>query len=383
MNAPDSARMDMARPARTSIHEPKKNKKRPKAPNKATWRATAMSLLHDLWRKGSGQAPDWLPRPNLGMVSAPQAPLCDDLGALEACMGVDDGHTRGSGSAGLGSLRLLQGRGSLQKAMQLAQDKMRALRCAASSQPAVESSDTFAEAERQVGSAQWCGLQCGEDATPTQLAAAQWAARRKALAHRRDVGERSESSSEASSAETVREHREHEFERKPISLVAHTVSAIDNISGLCLRYDISAEELLASNKPATRMSLLARKVITIPVFAEAHAAVTREEKFEECTEATTRARPDRDGSTHNGHFTGTLDEWAGATVTRADIERVCEETRAPDASAGNRGITGGAVPRHGLDEEAPGSAPDAPGSAPDAPGMALPAASSGVRLPSF
>ena len=359
---------------------------------------SGMSLLHDLLRKGSIPSTHFLPRPNLS-ASAPQAPLCDDLGALEACMGVDDGDSRGSGSgsAGLGSLRLLPGSGRLQKAMQLAQDKMRALRCVASSQPAVESSDTFAEAERQVGSAQWCGLQCGDDATPTQLAAAQWAARSKALAHRRDVGERSESSSEASNAETVREHREHEFERKPVSLVTHTVSAIDNISGLCLRYDISAEELLASNKPATRMSLLARKVISIPVFAEADGAVTGEDTLADCPEAPPRADG---GRTHKNHFTGTLDEWAGAPVTGAAAAAggqhsdcsmpstntsyappqprecgVCEETRAPDASAGNRGITRGDV-SHGLHEEGPGSAPVAPG-------MALPAASPGVRLPSF
>ena len=364
-----------------------------------------MSLLHDLWRKGSGPAPDWLPRPNLS-GSAPQAPLCDDLGALEACMGVDDGDSRGSGSvsAGLGSLRLIPGSGRLQKAMQLAQDKMRALRCVASSQPAVESSDTFAEAERKVGSAQWCGLQCGDDATPTQLAAAQWAARSKALAHRRDVGERSESSSEASNAETVREHREHEFERKPVSLIAHTVSAIDNISGLCLRYDISAEELLACNKPATRMSLLARKVISIPVFAEADGALTREDTLADRPEAPPRARPDRDGSTHNRHFTGTLDEWAGAPLTGAAAAAgeqpssntsyappqprecgVCEETRAPDAPAGNRDMTGGAVARHGLPLAVPrhGLHEEGPGFAPHAPGMALPAASPGVRLPSF
>jgi hypothetical protein len=192
--------------------------------------------------------------------------LCDDLGELEGCLGVEDGGSRYERRRSLISpAALYNGSGRLQRAastcMQLAQEKMLVLSGARKKQPAVESSHTFAEAERQVGSAEWCGLQCtGAYRTPTQLAAAQWAARNKSLA------ERSETASVSSAAETVRDLRDRE--RKPVSSLMHTVTALDNISGITVKYDITVEELIAVNKPATRASLLARKTIRIPVFAE-------------------------------------------------------------------------------------------------------------------
>ena len=196
--------------------------------------------------------------------------LCDDLGELETCLGVEDAGARAAGripSSLLSRTALYNGSGRLQRAastcMQLAQEKMLVLSGARKKQDAVESSHTFAEAERQVGSAEWCGLQCtGADRTPTQLAALNWAARNRSLA------ERSESASVTSAAETVRGLREPEREREPAGHHFHEVTAFDNISGITVKYDITVEELLAVNKPATRASLLARKSIRIPVFAE-------------------------------------------------------------------------------------------------------------------
>ena len=194
-----------------------------------------------------------------GAAGVAEPLMCDELGELETCMGLDE---RSSSSRGA----VLPGGGRLQRAMQLAQlaqEKMRGLR---KKQPAVESSLTFSDAEREVGSAEWCGLQCGADATPTQLAAAQWAERNKCGGpNKKD--ERSESASVTSAAETVR-GREREREREPVSSLTHTVTSNDNICGLCLKFDISVEELLAVNKPASRTSLLARKTINVPVFAD-------------------------------------------------------------------------------------------------------------------
>ncbi len=213
----------------------------------------------------------------------------------------------------------------------------------------------------RVGSAEWCGLQCGDNATPTQLAAAQWVARSRAHAQKRDAGE---SASVASRAETVREH---EHERKPVSSVTHTVSASDNISGLCLRYDISAEDLLASNKPATRLSLLARKTIIVPVFAS-DGAEKREDALADCPVALPAPAATAAG--------GQESDSAGMSV--APQGRACaggaERMEGGDDAEGI-GVGAGrdAVPRRGPE----GSALDS------IPSISLPSASPGVRLPSF
>ena len=332
-----------------------------------------MSLLGDMWRKGAAGAgasapAEWLPRQLTGgSAPQPQPPLCDDLGELEACMGVDDGGRKGGGGR-CGSLLQLPGSGRLQRAMQLAHDKMRALRSSAGGArpPAVESSATFAEAERQVGSAEWCGLQCGEDATPTQLAAAQWLARSRAHAAKRDAGE---SASVASRAETVHEH---EHERKPVSSVTHIVSASDNISGLCLRYDISAEELLASNKPATRISLLARKTIIVPVFAN-DGAEKREDAPPDCPEVLLPAHAAAAAGGQESHGSTPSADVRVAPQRRACAGGAEEMEAGDDAEAIGSGTGSEAVPRRGPE----GSAPCASSRIP------LPSASPGVRLPSF
>jgi hypothetical protein len=98
------------------------------------------------------------------------------------------------------------------------------------------------------------------DVTSTQADAFAWAARNKALG-----SERSESASVTSSAETVHAR---ERERESVSTIVHNVGAPDSINKLCIQYEVSAEELLSVNKPATRTSRLARKTIKIPIFEQ-------------------------------------------------------------------------------------------------------------------
>jgi hypothetical protein len=192
----------------------------------------------------------------IGRGSTAEPLLCDDLGDLEGCMGVDEVKSRGlSSSSFLPS--------AMKKTMQIAQEKMRNL--TKKQQQPVESSLTI----NHIGSAEWCGLPTasGAECTPTQLAAAQWA--NKSL--KKNL-ERSESASVTSAAETVHNDSEREQEREPVSFIVHTVSSFDNMSGLCLKYDMSVEELLVMNRPATRTSLLARKTIKIPIFEQQDVA---------------------------------------------------------------------------------------------------------------
>lgn len=203
--------------------------------------------------------------------------LGDELGDLEGCMGVDESNyycrNRSSSSSFLPSAMTASSfTQRLARAVMIEREKMRNM---TKKQHPVESSLTISN----VGSAEWCGLPIdasGEELTNTQLAAAQWGARKKSLATRKDL-ERSESASVTSAAETVHSDREKEQEREPVSFIVHIVSSPDNISGLCLKYDMSVEELLGMNKPATRTSLLARKTIKIPIF-EQEDVVEKHEK---------------------------------------------------------------------------------------------------------
>jgi len=200
-------------------------------------------------------------------------PLCDDLGELESCLGVDDERSSSSRSRSLASTLLPsalrpspaaeRGLHRMQRAMQMAQEKMLILSGSRKKPQAVESSITFHEREREVGSAEWCGmLHNGSQLTATQQAAVEWAGRSTSG---KGSLEQYESASVTSAAETVRgEVRK----RMPVSTFTHTVTAIDNMSGICLKYNICVEELLHINKPASRALLLARKTITIPVFAD-------------------------------------------------------------------------------------------------------------------
>lgn len=186
--------------------------------------------------------------------------LCNDLGELETCMGVEDEPS--SCSFGRSFMPSASHGSRLARAMQLAsfaQEKMMVLSGKKLGKPVESSLTVFAP----VGSAEWCGLPKDASAsefTPTQAAAFAWAARNKALG-----SERSESASVTSSAETVHAR---EREREPVSTIVHNVGAPDNINKLCIQYDVSAEELLSVNKPATRTSLLARKTIKIPIFEQ-------------------------------------------------------------------------------------------------------------------
>ena len=202
-------------------------------------------------------------------------PLCDDLGELESCLGVDDERSSSSRSRSLASTLLPsalrpspaaeRGLHRMQRAMQMAQEKMLILSGSRKKPQAVESSITFHEREREVGSAEWCGmLHNGAQLTATQQAAVEWAGRSTSG---KGSLEQYESASVTSVAETVRgEVRERK--RMPVSTFTHNVTAIDNMSGICLKYNICVEELLHINKPASRALLLARKTITIPVFAD-------------------------------------------------------------------------------------------------------------------
>ena len=186
--------------------------------------------------------------------------LCNDLGELETCMGVEDEPS--SCSFGRSFMPRAAHGSRLARAMQLAsfaQEKIMVLSGKKLVKPVESSLTVFAP----VGSAEWCGLPKDASAsefTPTQAAAFAWAARNKALG-----SERSESASVTSSAETVHAR---EREREPVSTIVHNVGAPDNINKLCIQYDVSAEELLSVNKPATRTSLLARKTIKIPMFEQ-------------------------------------------------------------------------------------------------------------------
>ena len=294
--------------------------------------------------------------------------LCDDLGELEGCLGVEDGDSVRTGRKSLLSrAALYNGSGRLQRAastcMQLAQEKMLVLSGGRKKQPAVESSHTFAEAERQVGSAEWCGLQCtGADQTPTQLAAAQWAARNRSLA------ERSESASVTSAAETVRGLRDPEREREPISTIVHTLTAQDNVSGITVKYNITVEELLAVNRPATRASLLARKSIMIPIFADAQS------RRDVLSLVDLESLPDDRREVHPGQAGPSLGK---LTMLQEDVKADVQDPDPLRACCGSRGFVEGYDGNWEEQQEERGNVGESPGCA----GERLTDVS--LRLPSF
>ena len=227
------------------------------------------------------RVPDWQAAMRGMRAHASDPVIVDDLGELEGCLGVEDSSRRRANETDVWASRTAaaaaQMRPSVQGsplqraaaaasfAMQLAQKKMLCLG-GMRAQPAVESSATFAE----VGSAAWCGL-AGSDAaerTPTQLACAQW----KARGSRHALGDgathkhqHSETASVSSTADTLA-REDVGATRELVSTRVHAVQPHDSLSGLCLQHEVSPEELLACNKPASRSSLLARKSILIPVF---------------------------------------------------------------------------------------------------------------------
>lgn len=207
----------------------------------------------------------------------------------------------------------------LHRAMQIAQQKYRMLRGSGKKLQEVESSITFHEAEREVGSAAWCALlHSGAELTPTQQAARAWVGRNKSIGKGKDSMERCESASATSAAETVRDEAR---ERIPESSVIHAVTKIDTMMGICLKYDISVEELLAINKPASRALLLARKTIMIPVFADEDAEKREDDLLESC----------QAGRAHGG------DAEAGEGDLRFEVPRECGVCNATAASRDGKG----------------------------------------------
>jgi hypothetical protein len=251
--------------------------------------------------------------------------LVDDLGELEGCLGIEEDKGGGCRRPFLSSVTQA---GSLKRAaaaassvMQRAHEKMRLLGSAHRQQPAVESSITFAqEVERHVGSAAWCGLHSDSgEQTPTQLAAALWTARNASTdGARKDAHD---TCSVLSSSETVREAIR-ERDRELVSSLVHLVTASDSISGLCLKYDVSLEDLLTFNKPASRSSLLARKSVYIPIFARSFGD---------------RAQPSgTDEDTEDGE-----DEAAGAAARGLDLSDVELAGGGGGADKGEQGVVGG------------------------------------------
>ena len=192
--------------------------------------------------------------------------IVDDLGELEGCLGVEDSsRRRANETESVQGSRLQRAAAAASFAMQLAQKKMLCLG-GMRAQPAVESSATFAE----VGSAAWCGLDDSDSAerTPTQLACAKW--KERGSSHALGDGathkhQHSETASVSSAADTLA-REDVGATRELVSTRVHAVQPHDSLSGLCLQHEVSPEELLACNKPASRSSLLARKSILIPVF---------------------------------------------------------------------------------------------------------------------
>ena len=192
--------------------------------------------------------------------------IVDDLGELEGCLGVEDSsRRRANETESVQGSRLHRAAAAASFAMRLAQKKMLCLG-GMRAQPAVESSATFAE----VGSAAWCGLDDSDSAerTPTQLACAKW--KERGSSHALGDGathkhQHSETASVSSAADTLA-REDVGATRELVSTRVHTVQPHDSFSGLCLQHEVSPEELLAFNKPASRSSLLARKRILIPVF---------------------------------------------------------------------------------------------------------------------
>ena len=210
--------------------------------------------------------PDWQAAMRGMRAHASDPVIVDDLGELEGCLGVEDSsRRRANETESVQGSRLQRAAAAASFAMQLAQKKMLCLG-GMRAQPAVESSATFAE----VGSAAWCGLADSDAAerTPTQLACAQW----KARGSRHALGDgathkhqHSETASVSSAADTLA-REDVGATRELVTTRVHAVQPHDSLSGLCLQHEVSPEELLACNKPASRSSLLARKSILIPVF---------------------------------------------------------------------------------------------------------------------